>query len=118
MQTTRLPIHRKGCELLKLAFQIQQNMPRGQKRLLGEKITRHCTDMVELMALANASRGEQRAEFIRELLARVRTVQVLMRVCVDLQAMSLSRWAKAIEMLENIGKQGGGWLKSAKAPAA
>jgi hypothetical protein len=118
MPHSRLPIHRRGCELVKLAFQIQQHMPRGQKRLLGEKITRHCTDMVDLMAMANASRGEQRAGFIRELLQRVHAVQVLLRVCVDLQFVSIDLWARAIQVLENIGKQGGGWLKSAKAPAA
>ena len=115
---TRLPIHRKGCELLKISFEIQQHMPRGQKRLLGEKITRHCTDMVEFMALANASRGHQRAEFIRELLQRVRVVQTLLRVAYELKAVTPRPWAAAIELLDVIGKQGGGWLKSAKAPAA
>ena len=115
---TRLPIHRKGCELLKIAFEIQQHMPRGQKRLLGEKITRHCTDMVELMAMANASRGQQRAEFIRELLQRVRIVQTLLRVCYELKAVTPRLWSIAIELLDTIGKQGGGWLKTAKAPAA
>ena len=114
----RLPIHRKGRELLKLAFLIQQHMPRGQKRLLGEKITLLCTDMVDLMAMANAARGQQRADYIREVLSRVRTVETLLQVGFDLKAVTTPAWAKAIELLESIGKQGGGWLKTAKAPAA
>ena len=58
---TDLPIYKRGCELVRLAFNVQQQMPRSFKRTLGEKITVHCTDMRDLMALANASRGHERA---------------------------------------------------------
>lgn len=67
---TELPIYKKGCELVSLAFEVQTNMRRDFKRSLGEKITGHCTEMVNLMALANATRGAQRAVHIRDLLAR------------------------------------------------
>ena len=50
---TDLPIYKKGCELVTLAFNVQSQMPRSFKRTLGEKITVHCTDMLDLMALAN-----------------------------------------------------------------
>lgn len=46
---TDLPIYKKGCDLVKLAFQVQQLMPRSFKRTLGEKITVHCTNMLDLM---------------------------------------------------------------------
>lgn len=34
---TQLPIHKKGIELLSLAFRAQVQMPRGVKRSLGDK---------------------------------------------------------------------------------
>ena len=40
---TDLPIYKKGCELVTLAFNVQSQMPRSFKRTLGEKITVHCT---------------------------------------------------------------------------
>jgi len=61
---TDLPIYRTGVDLVKLAFAVQQQMPRTFKRTLGEKITVHCTDMLDLMAMANASRGAERAAYI------------------------------------------------------
>jgi hypothetical protein len=64
---TQLPIYRTGLELLTLAHRVQEQMPRGVKRTVGEKIAQHCTDILELMALANASR-EQRSQYLRELL--------------------------------------------------
>ena len=53
---TDLPIHRTGVRLLAPAFKVQEQMPRQVKRSLGDKITAHCVDMLDLMALANAAR--------------------------------------------------------------
>lgn len=52
-----LPIYRKGVELLSLAVRVQQQMPKGVKRILGEKIMNHCVEMLDLMAFANATKG-------------------------------------------------------------
>jgi hypothetical protein len=116
---TELPIYKKGVELVSLAFEVQKNMRRDFKRSLGEKITAHCTEMVNLMALANATRGQQRAEHIRDLLARQHAVTVLLRVSHDMKLISTKVWAQSVQLLDAIGKQGGGWLKSSheKAPA-
>ena len=117
---TDLPIYKKGCELVALAFNVQQQMPRSFKRTLGEKITVHCTDMLDLMALANASRGQERAGYIRTLLQRTHATTVLLRVCHDMRFISHKLWADSMVLLGSIGKQGGGWLKSSSnlAPAA
>ena len=115
---TDLPIYKKGCDLVQLAFNVQQQMPRSFKRTLGEKITVHCTDMLDLMAMANATRGADRADYIRELLKLQHTTTVLLRVCHDMRFISPKVWAESVQLLGSIGKQGGGWLKTVKAPAA
>ena len=115
---TDLPIYKKGRDLVQLAFNVQQQMPRSFKRTLGEKITVHCTDMLDLMAQANATRGAERAVIIRELLKLQHTTTVLLRVCHDMRFISHKVWGESVQLLDSIGKQGGGWLKHAKAPAA
>jgi hypothetical protein len=116
---TELPIHRTGVRLLALAVKVQEQMPRSVKRILGEKITQHCVDMLDLMALANATKQDLRAQHLAELLTRQRAVEVLMRVSHDSRYVSPKLWAESIELLGSIGKQAGGWLKSAnRAPAA
>ncbi len=116
---TQLPIYRTGLQLLTLAHRVQEQMPRGIKRTVGEKIAQHCLDILELMALANASR-EMRGHYLRDLLKHQRTVEVLLRVSFDARHVSPKLWAQAVQLLGNIGAQAGGWLKSAKnrAPAA
>jgi len=114
-----LPIYRTGTRLLSLALKVQEQMPRSMKRILGEKITQHCVDMLDLMALANASQREDRASHIQQLLTHQRAVTVLLRVSHDSRYLSPKLWAESIELLGSVGKQAGGWLKAAnKAPAA
>jgi hypothetical protein len=117
---TDLPIHRTGVQLLALALKAQQQMPRGVKRSLGEKITQHCVDMLDLMALANATQKAERAAHIQALMQRLRAATVLLRVSHDSRYVSTALWAESVKLLDSIGKQGGGWLKAAsnKAPAA
>jgi len=119
---TELPIYKKGCELLQLAYEVQQQMPRSFKRSLGEKITQACTDMLQFMALANATRGQERAHHIRQLLAQVHVTTVNLRVAHDMRFISRGLWARSMPLLDSLGKQGGGWLKSSgsmqPAPAA
>lgn len=96
---TELPIHRTGVRLLALAFKVQEQMPRSVKRILGEKVTQHCVDMLDLMALANASQRAVRAGYIEELLRRQRAITVLLRVSHDSRYLSPKLWAESVELL-------------------
>jgi len=124
-----LPIHRTGVRLLALAIKAQEQMPRGVKRSLGDKISQHCVEMLDLMALANATQHAERAAHIRHLMTHLRAMTVLLRVSHDSRYVSTALWGDSVQLLDSIGKQGGGWLKSAantglvkptpnKAPAA
>ncbi|WP_342617177.1 four helix bundle protein [Rhodoferax sp. GW822-FHT02A01] len=115
---TQLPIHRTGIKLLDLAIKAQVQMPRTVKRVLGEKIIQHCVDMLDLMALANASQGDMRTDYIKQLLTRERAASVLFRVSFDARHIGPELWADSIELLGSVGKQAGGWLKRTnRAPA-
>ena len=118
---TDLPIYRTGVQLLQLAVKVQEQMPRSVKRSLGDKVFQHCTEMLDRMALANATQRSERAGHIQALMTHLRAVEVLLRVSHDSRYLSHALWAQSVSLLGSIGRQGGGWLKSAasnKAPAA
>ena len=117
---TDLPIYRTGVKLLDLAIKVQEQMPRSVKRSLGDKISQHCIEMLDEMALANATQQAERAAHIQQLMTHLRATTVLLRVSFDARHISPKLWAASVELLGSIGKQGGGWLKSAanRAPAA
>ena len=115
-----LPIYRTGVQLMTLAVKAQEQMPRGIKRSLGDKISQHCVAMLDEMALANATQHGERAHHITKLMTHQRAITVLLRVSHDSRYVSPKLWAQSVQLLGSIGKQGGGWLKSAanKRPAA
>ena len=115
-----MPIARPGVRLLSLAVKGQQQMPRAVKRSLGDRSSQYCVDMLDLMALANATQRGERAAYIRDLMRCLRAATVLLRVSHDSRYVSTSLWAQSVALLDSIGKQGGGWLKSSanRAPAA
>jgi hypothetical protein len=116
---TDLPIYKKGCDLLSLALDVQVQMPRAFKRSVGEKVHHHCVEMLDLMAMANASKRD-RTTYIQELLKHQRSAMTLLRVCFEKRLVSRDLWARSVQLLDSIGQQAGGWLKSSrdKAPAA
>ena len=116
-----LPIYKTGADLLALAYRAQEQMPRGLKRTLGERINQHCMEMLDAMAMANATQRAERAAHIEVLLKHLRAAQILLRVGHEGRHVSHALWAQSIQLLDSIGRQGGGWLKSShhrKAPAA
>ncbi len=121
---TDLPIHATGSKLLSLAVRMQVQMPRTVKRMLGEQVKELCIEMLSEMARANGSmRAEHRVPHIVHLLEIQRTLQILLRICLNDRYVSVDLWGQATVLLESIGKQGGGWLKktrtkTAGAPAA
>lgn len=111
-----LPIYKHGSQLLQLATEIQVKMPRAYKRVLGERILTLAVDMLEDMAMANATRGQLRVQAIDQLLVHLRAATAMLRVCHDSRLMSPALWAQSVETLDAIGAQAGGWRRSAHQP--
>lgn len=108
---SELPIYKHGCDLLALALDVQVQMPRAFKRTLGEKVHALCVEMLEQMAMANASRGLDRLEQIDKLLQHLRAATAMLRVSHDKRLISPKLWAASVELLDAVGAQAGGWRK-------
>lgn len=120
---SELPIYKHGCDLLSLALDVQTQMPRIFKRSLGEKIHGLCVEMLEAMAMANATRGDARVQQLDTLLQHLRATTAMLRVSHDKRLISPKLWAQSVELLDAVGAQAGGWRKQtlgslSAAPAA
>ena len=113
----KLPIHKTGSSLLAHATTILVKMDRQYKRAVGEKFVEHCSDMLNLMALANATRGGQRVQHLQDLLAHQRAATTWLRVAMELKVVAPSHWATAVQMLESISKQATRWAATTRQPA-
>ena len=115
---TDLAIHKQGTDLLSLALDVQAQIPRVFRIALGARITDECVGLLVSIARANAARGADRAVHIENLLEQLEVTIFLLRVSHDKRLIAHKLWATSIELTNSIGKQAGGWLKSAKPPKA
>ncbi len=117
---TKLPIT-KTCEaLLSLAADVQGALPRNY-RVLGDRIFQRCIDLIELIAEANAAKGEQREISLDRMLRKLETVKLLLRLAKEKKLISPDLWSRSALLTGSAGRQGGGWLSSTernRAPAA
>lgn len=113
---TDLPIHKTSCDLLGVAIEAAKHMPRDFKSTLGVEIRKECIAIVLLIARANATKDK--VPHIERLLERVDVLQIVIRVCHEKRLVSNRIFADAIELMGSIGRQAGGWKKSASSPVA
>lgn len=108
----KLPIYKKGYDLLSLAADVHLNMPRTFKQSLGRRLHDECVEMLLEIGYANASRGEQRCNHIRNVSRRLEVINLMMRVGADKNFITRKVWARSMALTGEIGNQAGGWLKN------
>ncbi|WP_343728493.1 four helix bundle protein [Duganella sp.] len=110
---TSLPIYKEAYALLSLAADLVKDMPRDFKGSFGRKIHEECIEILVLIARANAAK--EKVPYIEALLERLQVTELLIRLGRDKQFISTKRYAAAVQVTTQIGKQAGGWKNYAAA---
>jgi hypothetical protein len=108
---TETRIYRDAYGLLGVATDYVKNMPRSVKPIFGAGICDRCLELVLLIVDTNALPKESRAPVLDEILRRVTTLEVLMRLCRDKRYISPDQYAKAVAFTTSVGRQANGWKK-------
>ena len=102
-----LPIYKVAYDLLSVAVDYVQNMPRPFKAAIGGRVRDLCIDIVLLILRANCSRDK--VPHIEQLRERVEELEILLRLCQDKRFISKPQYARAVELTTSVGKQATGW---------
>ena len=113
---TNLPIYKVAYDLLDVVTDLVKNMPRDFKQSIGGKISQECVEIVVLIFRANCARDK--APHLGELIERLQVAELLLRLSRDKGLISNDQYARAIKLTDNVGKQAGGWRRSAISPAS
>lgn len=105
-----LNIYKDSYRLMLLSTKRVSKFPREYKFSIGQKIRDEITEIIVLIYKANST--EKKTSFIKDLLERLQVVGLLLRLSKDLAILSLPHFAELSEVLDSIGKQSSGWLKS------
>ncbi len=113
---TNLPIYKVAYDLLDIITDLAKNMPRDFKQSVGGKLRDECVEIVVLIFRANVAR--EKASHLSALIERLQVAELLLRLSRDKRLISTGQYAKAVELTTSIGKQAGGWRRSAMSPAS
>ena len=113
--TSTLPIYKVAYDLLDAVTDLVKNMPRDFKQSIGKKISDECVEIVVLIFRANCA--QEKAPHLGDLIERLQVCELLLRLSRDKRLISTGQYAKAIALTNSVGKQAGGWRRSATSPA-
>lgn len=113
---TALPIYKVAYDLLITVTDLVKHMPRDFKRSIGGELGQECVRIVVLIFRANSARDKR--PHLDELIERLQVAELLLRLSRDMRLISTAGYAKAVELTNSVGKQAGGWRRSATSPAS
>jgi hypothetical protein len=106
------PIFSRTYDLLLWLLPQATKFPRAHRFGLGERITRLALDLQETLIAAGLRRGPERLGLLRQADTQLAQIRQFLRLCKDLQLLSISQYEHAAAMLVEIGRLLGGWLKT------
>ena len=86
------------------------NFPRNRRFTLGERLEAGLIEILELLVEAAYARSKQ--DVLKRANLRLAVVRHLWRIAHELKIIPSKRYAHGAKLLDDLGKQIGGWLKS------
>jgi len=92
-----------------------EKFPRSHRYTLGAEIERRIQGLLgQLIRAKYAAGGETRGAILREVNTELEVLRFQVRLAKDLKAMPVNSQGHAAGLVEGVGAQVGGWLKSLK----
>ena len=107
----QLPIYRDSYVLLTEVYKETSRFPRDYKYTLGQDMKRDCLSLFRDLYGANID-VENRSKHLEKFLTSFELLKIEMRLCVDLNIMSIRKLAEISLIMDSIAKQAKGWRKA------
>lgn len=108
----KLPIYRSGYQLVLLAMKETKAFSRDLRPTLGRRIQDDAVHLVLDIYKANASQGK--VEELESLLERLQALELSFQLAFDLRLINTKALADAMDIISDLGRQAGGWLRHAR----
>jgi four helix bundle protein len=104
-------IFTRTYDLISWLLPLAEKFPRSQRFVITQRLQNAALNFQESIIEANALRGSLRTERLRAADAELRKVRLYLRLCEKWKWMNAGQYRHVSEMVAEIGKLLGGWLK-------
>lgn len=109
----QLPIYRDSYSLLSEIYQVTNKFPRDYKYTLGQDMKRDVLSLFRDLYGANVS-VENRRRHLDGFLTSFELLKIEVRLCVDLNILSIKKLAQLSLIMDSIAKQASAWRGKSK----
>ncbi|MEK7277987.1 MAG: diversity-generating retroelement protein Avd [Chloroflexota bacterium] len=106
------PIFSRMYDFLKWFLPQATKFPRAYRFTLSERAQIHALDLQETLIAAGLRRGSERLPHLRQADSQLAQLRHMIRLCKDLDLITLAQYEHASEHLAEIGRLLGGWMRN------
>ena len=106
-----LPVIQKALDLSKELIPRAAKFPREYKYVLGDRVMAHVLDIQDL--LVKAAYSKRKIDYLDEANTRLEQLRFLLRLTNELGGMANKGYAHVSKLVDDLGRQIGGWRKQA-----
>ena len=110
-----VPIIQKVYDLYREVYLAVEKMPKKDKYSLGQKIEQSNLDLIELLIGAGSNKTKKLL-YLEKAAIKLDLLKLLIRLAEEIKAIPTKKYLHLQEIIQEIGKMLGGWIRSTKAP--
>ncbi len=114
MEELDIPIFKKAYELTKKLYELRGTVPKHDRYALWQRCENLILEILEGILLASQLRKPQKVAPLEQVSAKLNVLRVFLRLAKDLKIMDLKKYGLLEEMVDEIGRMLGGWIKSSR----
>ncbi len=107
---SELPVYKATYDLLIAIFQFTKEFGKEYKYTVGESLKKETIDLLTLIYRANSKQDKE--DVLKTAREQIEVIRLLIRVMKDMKQISLDKFVKINESVEQVSKQLTGWQKA------
>ncbi len=114
MDELNVPIFAKAYDLYKLLSGFRSTVPKHDRHGLWQRTEQQCLFVIESLCLAGQRSKETKSVPLEQASVQLNLLRILVRLAKDTKAIDLKKYAQVQQIIDEIGRMLGGWIKATK----
>lgn len=114
MDELNVPIFAKAYELYKLLSTFRSGVPKHDRHGLWQRTEEQCLSIIESLFLAGQRSKDAKCTPLEQASVQLNLLRILVRLAKDTKAIDLKKYTQLQQIIDEIGRMLGGWIKSVK----
>lgn len=109
-----IPIFKKSYELYKTFFSYRDSIPKQDRHTIWQKCETLILEIIEGILLASQTHKSDKLPILEKVSLKLNFLRVFLRLLKEVKTIDNKKYAALQEYVDEIGRQLGGWIKTAK----